>query len=82
MICNYNVLTKLHTPLQVADSILLLMFSSTSLFREAIAAIEEGRHNAAFDRICKIKRLFIIIINPLVKSTKWVPRRLPIYGRG
>lgn len=51
MICNYNVLTKLHTPLQVAVSILLLMFSSTSLFREAIAAIEEGRHNAAFDRI-------------------------------
>jgi hypothetical protein len=43
MIRNYNVLTKLHTPLQVAVSILLLMFSSTSQFREALAAPEASR---------------------------------------
>ena len=38
MIRNYNTLTKLHNPLLVAVSILLLIFCSTGFLREAIAA--------------------------------------------
>jgi carbonic anhydrase len=44
MIRDYNMLTKWHTPLRVAVSILLLIFCSTSLLREAIAAQETSQH--------------------------------------
>jgi hypothetical protein len=44
MIRNFNKLTKSHTPLRVAFGILLLIFCSTCLFQEAIAAQETAGH--------------------------------------
>jgi carbonic anhydrase len=44
MIRNNNTLTKLHIALRIAIGILLLIFCSTGLLREALAAQETTRH--------------------------------------